>query len=59
MRWDLEGIVAKRADSIYEENSNSGSWMEIINRVTVRKRDEGTFSETPAERCFGPAAVVK
>ena len=30
-KLDLEGIVAKRADSLYEQTSNSRSWIKIKN----------------------------
>src|SRR5215204_605083 len=28
---DLEGVVAKRADSLYEETANCGNWIKIKN----------------------------
>ena len=37
---DLEGIVAKRADSPYEHNAGSLQWIRIKDRVYGRK--EGT-----------------
>jgi ATP-dependent DNA ligase len=36
---DLEGIVAKRADSKYEDNPNSRNWINIKNRPTVRRKE--------------------
>jgi len=38
---DLEGIVAKRADSLYEETSNSRSWLKIKNPKYSQKEGRG------------------
>ena len=38
---DLEGIVAKRADSIYEDNPNSRNWIKIKNPAYSQKEGRG------------------
>jgi ATP-dependent DNA ligase len=49
---DLEGIVAKRADSRYEDNPSAGNWINIKNRPTVkRKGGEICLSERGKEAC--------
>ena len=38
---DLEGIVAKRADSLYEDNPNLGNWIKIKNSAYTQKEGRG------------------
>jgi bifunctional non-homologous end joining protein LigD len=38
---DLEGIVAKRADSIYEDNPNARHWIKIKNPAYSQKEGRG------------------
>jgi bifunctional non-homologous end joining protein LigD len=38
---DLEGIVAKRADSRYEDNSNARNWIKIKNPAYSQKEGRG------------------
>jgi bifunctional non-homologous end joining protein LigD len=38
---DLEGIVAKRADSIYEDNPNVRHWIKIKNPAYSQKEGRG------------------
>ena len=38
---DLEEIVAKRADSLYEDNPNLGNWIKIKNSAYTQKEGRG------------------
>ena len=38
---DLEGIVAKRADSRYEDNSNARNWIKVTNPTYSQKEGRG------------------
>ena len=38
---DLEGIVAKRADSTYEDNPNERKWIKIKNPAYSQKEGRG------------------
>jgi ATP-dependent DNA ligase len=40
---DLEGIVAKRADSIYEDNPNVWNWIKIKNPAYSQKEGRADF----------------
>jgi ATP-dependent DNA ligase len=38
---DLEGIVAKRADSIYDDNPNGRNWIKIKNAAYSQNEGRG------------------
>ena len=40
-RFDLEGIVAKRADSLYDDHATTATWIQIVNPGYSQKVGRG------------------
>jgi hypothetical protein len=60
---DLEGIVAKRADSPYDNQTASPPWIEIKNPTYSQSRSKGLlkragYDTKPRAECVHPRVVV-